>query len=55
MEKDLTERLFNFAIAVLKYLRTIKDDYESKVIKNQLVKSRHQLEPILRKLKGLRV
>jgi four helix bundle protein len=39
MEKDLADRLFNFVIEVLKYLRTIKDDYESRVLKHQLVKS----------------
>lgn len=39
MNNDLAERLFVFAIEVLKYLRTIKNDYESQVLKHQLVKS----------------
>lgn len=39
MERDLAERLFNFAISVLKFLRTIKDNYESRVLKHQLVKA----------------
>lgn len=38
-KNDLEERLFNFAVNVLKYLRTIKTTEESKVIKHQLTKS----------------
>jgi len=38
-KNDLEERLFNFAVNVLKYLRTIKTTEETKVIKYQLTKS----------------
>lgn len=38
-KNDLEERLFNFAVNVLKYLRTIKSTEETKVIKFQLTKS----------------
>lgn len=37
--RDLSERLFRFAVEVIKYLRSIKNTPESKVIKNQLIKS----------------
>jgi len=39
MDNDLAERLFTFAVEVLKFLRSIKNDYESQVLKHQLVKS----------------
>lgn len=38
-KNDLEERLFNFAINVLKYLRTVKTTEETKIIKYQLTKS----------------
>ncbi len=38
-KNDLEERLFNFSVNVLKYLKTIKTNEESKVIKHQLTKS----------------
>ena len=37
--RNLEERLFSFAVATLKFLRTVKDNYESRVLKHQLVKS----------------
>ena len=36
---DLGERLFDFAIRVIKYLRTMPDNPEFRVIKHQLIKS----------------
>lgn len=39
MNKDLNERLFNFAIRCLKFIRTIPDTAEYRVIKYQLAKS----------------
>ena len=39
MTGDLHERLFNFAINVIKYLRTLPEDPEFKVIRYQLIKS----------------
>lgn len=38
-KNDLEERLFNFAVNVLKYLRTVKTTEETRVIKYQLTKS----------------
>lgn len=38
-ENDLEERLFNFAVRVIKFIRTLPDTTEYKVIKYQLVKS----------------
>lgn len=38
-KNDLEERLFNFSVNVLKYLRTIKVTDETRVIKYQLTKS----------------
>ncbi len=37
--KDLGKRLFEFAVKTLKYLRTLPDSYEYRVIKYQLAKS----------------
>ena len=37
--KELSKRLFDFAVKVIKYLRSISNTPESKVIKNQLIKS----------------
>ena len=37
--KDLEERLFQFSIKLLKYLRTVNNSSEDKVIKYQLIKS----------------
>lgn len=39
MEGDLENRLFEFAINTLKFLRTINNNYESNVLKHQLVKA----------------
>lgn len=36
---DLNERLFNFAVRCLKFIRTLPDNAEYKVIKYQLAKS----------------
>lgn len=36
--RDLSDRLFCFAVEVIKYLRSINNTLESKVIKNQLIK-----------------
>jgi len=38
-ENDLMERLFNFSVRTIKYLRTLPDSYELKVIRYQLIKS----------------
>ena len=38
-ENDLTERLFNFAVRVLKYLTTLPKTPEFKIIRYQLAKS----------------
>ena len=38
-EKDLSERLFEFAVRTIKYLKTIKNETEISVIKYQLSKS----------------
>ncbi len=38
-ENDLSKRLFRFAVDVIKYLRTLPDTFEFKVIKYQLTKS----------------
>lgn len=37
--KDLAERLFEFAVNVLNYLRTISNSEESRIIKKQLARS----------------
>ena len=39
MNNDLQDRLFRFAVRCLKYLRTLPDTTEYKVIKYQLAKS----------------
>lgn len=39
MKNDLLERLFNFAVRAIKFLRTIPDNPETKVIRYQLIKS----------------
>ena len=39
MNNDLNERLFNFAINCLKFIKTFPDSTEFKVIKYQLAKS----------------
>ena len=36
---DLSDRLFNFSVRVIKYLRTLPDTSEYRVIKHQLTKS----------------
>ncbi len=36
---DLEERLFNFAVSVIKFTRTLPSETEYKVIKHQLIKS----------------
>ena len=36
---DLEKRLFDFGVRVIKYLRTLPNTFEYKVIKNQLIKS----------------
>ena len=38
-KNDLAKRLYSFSIDVIKYLRTISDTIEYKVIKYQLIKS----------------
>ena len=38
-KKDLNERLFEFAVRTIKYLRTIKNEPEISIIKYQLSKS----------------
>ena len=38
-EKDLSERLLKFAVAVILYLRTVKNSIETIDIKRQLVKA----------------
>ena len=38
-ENDLLNRTFNFGITVIKYLRTLPDNQELRVIKYQLIKS----------------
>ena len=38
-ENDLSKRLFDFAVRVIKYLRTLTKSTEYDVIKNQLTKS----------------
>jgi len=39
MERDLMERLFNFAVHVIKFLREIPSNQENRVIRYQLTKS----------------
>ncbi len=39
MENDLVDRLFNFAVDVIVFLRTIKNNQETGVIKYQLTKA----------------
>jgi len=39
MKNDLNERLFCFAINCLKFIKTLPDSIEYKVIKHQIVKS----------------
>jgi hypothetical protein len=39
MNNDLNERLFTFAVRCLKFIKTIPDTAEYKVIKYQLAKS----------------
>ncbi len=38
-ENELSRRLFNFAIRVIKYLRTLPNSAEYSIIKYQLIKS----------------
>lgn len=35
----LEKRLFDFGVRVIKYLRTLQNTFEYKIIKNQLIKS----------------
>ncbi|PTN09927.1 four helix bundle protein [Mangrovibacterium marinum] len=39
MERDLMERLFNFAVQVIKFLREIPSTQENRVIRYQLTRS----------------
>ena len=39
MDKDLGERLFEFAMSVIKFLRKVENSQEVSVIKYQLTKS----------------
>jgi len=39
MKNNLLDRLFNFAIRVIKFLRTLPDNPETKIIRYQLIKS----------------
>lgn len=39
MDRDLNQRLFRFAIDVIKFLKTLKYSKETDIIKNQLVRS----------------
>ena len=39
MNNDLNERLFNFAVSCLKFIRTLPDTTEYKIINYQLAKS----------------
>lgn len=39
MDKDLNVRLFKFAVEVIKFLRTISNNQETKIIKYQLTKA----------------
>ncbi len=39
IENELSRRLFNFAIRVIKYLRTLPNSAEYSIIKYQLIKS----------------
>ena len=39
MDKDLKERLFNFAVRVIKYCRSLKKTKDHDVIQYQLIKS----------------
>ena len=38
MKNDLLERLFNFAVRVIKFLRILPDNPETKIIRYQLIK-----------------
>jgi len=38
MKNDLLERLFDFAIRVIKFLRTLPDNPETKIVRYQLIK-----------------
>lgn len=38
-KSDLSERLFHFGVRVIKYLRTISSNEETRIIKHQLIKS----------------
>jgi four helix bundle protein len=38
-ENELTQRLFNFAVKTIKFLKTLADSPEIKVIRYQLIKS----------------
>ena len=38
-QNDLTERLFQFSVRAIKYLRKVPFNDETKIIKNQLIKS----------------
>jgi four helix bundle protein len=39
LDRDLNDRLFNFAVEVIEFLRTIKSNQETGIIKYQLTKS----------------
>jgi len=39
MDKDLNDRLFNFAVNVIIFLRTIKNNQETGIVKYQLTKA----------------
>ena len=38
-ENDLTQRLFNFSVKTIRFLRTLGDSTEMKVIRHQLIRS----------------
>ncbi len=38
MKNDLLERLFDFAVKTIKFLRTLPDNAETKIIRYQLIK-----------------
>lgn len=39
MENELQKRLFEFIVRVIKFLRTLPNNQETQIIKNQLIKS----------------
>ena len=38
-QNELSKRLFEFAVKVIKFMRVLPNDPEYKIIKNQLIKS----------------